>query len=233
MARSRILHASWCKDEDLAVCSPLARLLYRDMHGVADRKGRVEDRPKRIAVECLPYDHGCDVDALLNELAGAGFIRRYVAAGVRYIEIRDFLRTQRPHVNEIPSRIPEPPADEINQGSAEHDQDTTKAVLGALDPVSISGSGSSFGSSPNGPDQELDPKGRSGFNGRAPRAAEKGDARSRKLAHCVKQAEETGSDDPDYLINDAIFRFGPANPRISRDEVLPLLNQRKNGRIAS
>lgn len=43
---------------------------------MADRDGRLEDRPKRIRAEVLPYDDG-NVDSLLSELHQAGFILRY------------------------------------------------------------------------------------------------------------------------------------------------------------
>jgi hypothetical protein len=143
MARARIQPPSWAIDEVLAACSPLARLLYRDLHAIADKTGRLEDRPKRIGVSCLPYDR-CDVDALLEELAASGRIRRYAVAGQKFIEIPDFLKHQHPHIREAASDIP-PPLDEHqpqhDQGEAEPDLDRDKAPPGSPVPVSVYRSG--------------------------------------------------------------------------------------------
>ena len=74
---------------------------------MADRAGRLEDRPKRIKAEVLPYDT-CDVDALLADLAVRGFVIRYHAAGVGYIQVTEFSKHQEPHVKEKASTIPPP-----------------------------------------------------------------------------------------------------------------------------
>ena len=75
---------------------PLARILFIALWGMADRDGRLEDRSKLIKAQCLPYDQ-CDIDELLNELAGRGFIRRYEVDGARYIDIPKFGLHQNPH----------------------------------------------------------------------------------------------------------------------------------------
>ncbi|HGL4641597.1 TPA: hypothetical protein ACKFAW_004883, partial [Enterobacter hormaechei] len=67
-------------NEDLAELDPLARLLFIYLWMLADREGRLEDRPKRIKAEALPYDN-VDADLMLDDLAKAGFIHRYEAAG--------------------------------------------------------------------------------------------------------------------------------------------------------
>ncbi len=61
---------------------------------MADCAGRMEDRPKRIKVEVLPYDE-VDVDTLLSELVSSGLIVRYDVADQRLIEIPTFARHQR------------------------------------------------------------------------------------------------------------------------------------------
>lgn len=107
MSRSRNIKPGFFKNELLAECSPLARLLFAGLWCVADREGRLEDRPKRLKIECLPYDD-CDIDALLNELASRGFIVRYVVEGAGFIAIPEFLKHQRPHMKEAASTIPAP-----------------------------------------------------------------------------------------------------------------------------
>lgn len=103
--RLRTIKPGFFKNEDLAALPPLARLLYAGLWCMADREGRLEDRPKRIKVELLPYD-SADVNKLLDALAQADFIVRYSSGAERYIEIPAFLLHQNPHVKEAISRIP-------------------------------------------------------------------------------------------------------------------------------
>ena len=111
---------SWPKDERQADMVPLARLLYRDLHGIADREGRLPDRPRWIKAEIFPYD-ACDVVPLLDQLAGAGLIVRYVGDdGQRCIWLPEFADTQRPHMREAKSVLPAPPEGRTNLGNAEH-----------------------------------------------------------------------------------------------------------------
>ena len=107
MARTRSIKPSFFTNESLADCSPLARLLFIGLWTVADREGRLEDRPRRINAELLPYD-GADCDKLLSELASRGFIMRYEVDGNRYISIGNFAKHQHCHVKENASAIPAP-----------------------------------------------------------------------------------------------------------------------------
>lgn len=110
MARSRNIKPGFFKNERLAECSPLARLLFPGLWCLADRAGRLEDRPKRIRAEILPYDDG-SVDDMLNELARAGFIRRYQVGDQRFIQVVNFEKHQNPHHREADSTIPAPVVD--------------------------------------------------------------------------------------------------------------------------
>lgn len=107
MARSRNIKPGFFKNETLAECSPLARLLFAGLWCLADRAGRLEDRPKRIRAEVLPYDDG-SVDELLNELHRAGFILRYQVDEQRFIQVQNFAKHQNPHCREQESTIPAP-----------------------------------------------------------------------------------------------------------------------------
>lgn len=107
MARARNIKPGLYKNEDLAECSIWARYLFPGLSTIADREGRLEDRPKRIKAELLPFDSQ-DVEPLLKELCARGFIERYEVGGHRYIEIRTFTRHQSPHYSEKPSVIPPP-----------------------------------------------------------------------------------------------------------------------------
>lgn len=107
MSRARNIKPGFFKNDLLAECHPLARILFAGLWCEADRAGRLHDRPNRIKAECLPYDE-CDVDALLEALRTRAFIIRYVADGVRYISIPGFTKHQNPHIRESASSIPEP-----------------------------------------------------------------------------------------------------------------------------
>lgn len=118
MARSRNIKPGFFSNDDLADCQPLARLLFIGLWCVADREGRMEDRPRRIRAEILPYD-GCDIDALLNELQEHGFILRYEVGGEKYIQVLNFTKHQNPHMKEAKSTIPAPGSDEPVTGEIE------------------------------------------------------------------------------------------------------------------
>jgi hypothetical protein len=106
--RARNLKPGFFKNEQLAELPPLTRILFQGLWCLADRRGRLEDRPKRIKAEVLPYDDW-DVDRALDDLARAGFIVRYEIDGTRYIQVVNFERHQSPHVREPESTIPPPP----------------------------------------------------------------------------------------------------------------------------
>jgi len=107
MARARNIKPSFFANDDLADIHPLGRLLFIGLWTLADREGRMEDRPRRIKAEVLPYDD-CDVDDLLDDLQKYGFILRYEADGSRFIQVTNFTKHQNPHVKEAASSIPAP-----------------------------------------------------------------------------------------------------------------------------
>ncbi len=107
MARARNIKPGFYKNEDLAECSVWARLIFPGLWMLADREGRLEDRPKRIKGELLPFDSQ-EVEPLLRELAARSFILRYEINGVRYIQISKFADHQTPHYTEKASVIPGP-----------------------------------------------------------------------------------------------------------------------------
>lgn len=107
MARSRNIKPGFFTNDCLAECEPLARLLFAGLWTIADRAGRLEDRPRRIKAEVLPYDE-CDIEDLLGQLVEHGFIDRYVVEhdNMPVIQIVTFELHQNPHVNEPMSKIP-------------------------------------------------------------------------------------------------------------------------------
>jgi hypothetical protein len=115
-------------NEELAELPCEARLLFIGLWTIADREGRLEDRPRKIKAALFPYDQS-DVDDLLRQLARKGFLRRYEAEGGRYIHITNFKKHQNPHPKEAPSDIPvlveneaEPP-ENLEKDEASHEKD--------------------------------------------------------------------------------------------------------------
>jgi len=133
MARARNIKPGFFKNEILGVANPLYSLLFEGLWMLADRAGKLEDRPIRIKGEVFPYRDGIDMEAMLDWLQAEGFIRRYVVAGRRYILVLEFVKHQSPHKNETESVIPDP--EEIG---AEPDLiGTTRADCGFLTPDSL------------------------------------------------------------------------------------------------
>ena len=108
VARSRNIKPSIMANEELAELEPLSRLLFIYLWMLADREGRLEDRPKRIAAQALAYDRSADVDEMLGSLEKSGFISRYVANGLACIQILAFVKHQTPHGTEKDSVLPDP-----------------------------------------------------------------------------------------------------------------------------
>lgn len=107
MARARLLKPGFFKNEFLAQVSPHARLLFAGLWVLADRRGRMENRPLKIKGELFPFE-SVDVESLLQELvlSPGRFITCYEVAGNRFIQIENFHKHQNPHKNEVESEIP-------------------------------------------------------------------------------------------------------------------------------
>ena len=106
MARARNIKPGFFKNADLVETSFETRLLFVGLWTLADREGRLQDRPKQIKMELFPAD-SVDVDACLNDLVAYGFIRRYVADGKKIIQVVNFDRHQTPHGKEADSELPD------------------------------------------------------------------------------------------------------------------------------
>lgn len=107
MARSRTIKPGFFLNDVLAQCAYGARLMFAGLWTIADREGRLEDRPARIKALLFPFDK-CNVDVWLGQLAERKFIVRYESDGVKYIQVVKFSSHQSPHVKEPPSLIPAP-----------------------------------------------------------------------------------------------------------------------------
>lgn len=113
MARTRNIKPGFFQNDQLGELDPIARLTFIGLWTIADFKGCVEYRPKRIKVQLLPYDE-CDIDQIAINLERAGFIRSYSVQGVRYLKIVNFNKHQNPHKNEREAGSDIPDLDEMD-----------------------------------------------------------------------------------------------------------------------
>ena len=113
MARARNIKPSFFTNELLGTYDPIIALCFAGLWCLADREGRLEDRPLRIKAELFPYREGTDVNGYLTVLERDSFVTRYEVDGVRYIQITNFTKHQSPHHTEKPKNIPAPPSGSI------------------------------------------------------------------------------------------------------------------------
>jgi len=105
MARIRTIKPEFFLNDQLAQLHPLTRMLFIGLWCLADKAGRLEDKPQKIKVQVLPYDK-YDVNGELDILAKNGFIVRYSVEGVKFIQVSTFEKHQRVHHTEKESEIP-------------------------------------------------------------------------------------------------------------------------------
>jgi hypothetical protein len=109
MARARNIKPSLFKNEVLGVADPILTILFQSLWCLADREGRLEDRPLRIKAETFPYREGLDINGYLTELERLEFIERYVVDGLAIIQVINFSKHQNPHKTEKDSELPKKP----------------------------------------------------------------------------------------------------------------------------
>jgi hypothetical protein len=133
--RARSIKPGICDNEVLGTADPFYTLLFERLWMIADREGRLEDRPLRIKAQAFPYRDGLDVEPMLAWLANEGFIVRYEIEGKRYIQVLEFKKHQKPHANEQDSVIPPPKKEQgTNKEVPEHNQGS---AMDALNPSSL------------------------------------------------------------------------------------------------
>jgi hypothetical protein len=126
MARARNIKPGFFANEELVELSFATRLLFIGLWTIADREGRLEDKPKRIKMVLFPADN-LDVDASLNELQEHGFILRYTASEAEFIQILAFKKHQNPHKDEKQSTIPAPCLHHTNTVQVEDEHSSNPA----------------------------------------------------------------------------------------------------------
>lgn len=123
--RSRNLKPSIFKNEHLAVDDPIYTVIFEGLWCIADREGRLEDKPAKIHMEINPGRAFETTERSLAWLAEKEFITRYSIGSARYIQVIKFSEHQNPHQKEPVSRIPKP--------------ETSTSLAPDIEPIKIDG----------------------------------------------------------------------------------------------
>ena len=135
MARARNIKPGFFVNEYLGTCDPLEALFFEGLWTLADRYGRLENRPLRMKAQIFPYRNLTtqEITGFVQGLSVHGFLTLYAVEGNEYIEIVNFLKHQNPHKNEKGGDIPKPPqppeikGDSSNSSNYESDQVKTES----------------------------------------------------------------------------------------------------------
>lgn len=134
MARARNIKPGLFKNEILGEADPIYSLLFIGLWTLADREGRLENRPKRIRAELFPYRFDLDVSTALAWLNHESFISIYDDGHKSYIQVNNWKRHQSPHHKEVASEIPSmaeaeklKEKQEVMQAQAKHEASTDQA----------------------------------------------------------------------------------------------------------
>lgn len=89
MARIRTIKPEFCTSEQVAECSPNARLLFVLMWMFCDDAGRHPANCKRLKMECFPGDAFTDkqMKSMVDELTNAGLLSEYTFENQAYWQV--------------------------------------------------------------------------------------------------------------------------------------------------
>lgn len=104
--RARNIKPAFFKNYDLADCGPVCQILFAGLWCLADKEGRLENKPRLIKAELFPY-YDVDINRELTVLERLKFIRTYSVDGIDVIEVPNFKKHQNPHHTEKNSILPE------------------------------------------------------------------------------------------------------------------------------
>lgn len=131
MARARNIKPGFFLNEQLVELPFSTRLLFIGLWTIADREGRLEDKPRKIKMALFPAD-SIDVEIALSELNSSSFIIRYSVNNNQYIQIVNFNKHQNPHIKEQASIIPEYVMHQICTRHAPDINDVSMEVAGLI-----------------------------------------------------------------------------------------------------
>lgn len=121
MARIRSVKPEFWLDPKITRLSRDARLLYIALWNASDEHGRLLGDPRVIKGHAFPYDDDLPpavIDGLIDELEGAGKLRRYAHDGEAYLHLPNLSKHQRLEPK-VESRLPAPPDPDKSAPDAE------------------------------------------------------------------------------------------------------------------
>jgi len=97
MARGRWIKPEFCISEQVAECSPKARLLFILMWMFCDDRGIHRSSMKTLKMECFPADDitTTEIRGLVDELVGQGLLYEYEIDGQGYLLVTGWQRHQK------------------------------------------------------------------------------------------------------------------------------------------
>lgn len=137
--RRREISPEFWTDEKVVQLTDGAKLLFIGIWALADREGRLEDRPIVIGLKIRAWD-AASTPALLAELVSAGLVLRYEVDGKRLLGVPRFAQHQHCHPREMASKLP-------GWEGANRSEGEPKADLGGKLQAGSSGSSGPAGSS--------------------------------------------------------------------------------------
>jgi hypothetical protein len=197
MPRIRTIKPDFFSNEEIGQLSAEARLLFIGLWTLADKQGRLQDRPIRIGAQLFPYDSNWSIASLLEDLDQAKLIWRYEVDDKKCIQIINFAKHQNPHPRETDFGLPPAPQSrEITGNSKASRVDTHVLTHGLMD----------YGHTPPTPSQQSEPVEKTGVR----------DSKSRfSLKECIKFAKSLKSiKNPDGF-GKTIWRSGDQDEAIA------------------
>jgi len=143
MARARNIKPGFFRNEDLVELPFQTRLLFIGLWTMADREGRLENRPKKIKLEIFPADD-VDISLEITRLAEAGLVKVYEVDGKKCIQVVNFKKHQNPHHRESASELPEPPENNENGQQPPENKEASESLGQAPDKPESSRADSGF-----------------------------------------------------------------------------------------
>lgn len=128
--RKRSIWPGACFDEELHEMGDLTWRLFVTLPMMADREGRLEDRPARIKAQLFPFHDNvttATVEQMLAGLERVGKIIRYKVDGSPLIALNSWDQYQSPHHKEAQSRIPKP--DSMHEPCMTHAQTMHESTI--------------------------------------------------------------------------------------------------------
>lgn len=95
MPRIRSIKPEFWQDEELAQCSPHARLFAIAILQLCDSEGRFKWINMQIHAHAFPYEPKINVEKLAGELQGIGYMTKYEINGKTYACVTNFNKHQR------------------------------------------------------------------------------------------------------------------------------------------